>query len=307
MKILITGSSGLVGTALLDSLRTQGHEIVRLVRPAAQRDPDSSPAKEWKALWDPNAPAFDSAAEGADAFVHLAGASIGDARWTAARKRVLYESRVAATRPLVDALAKLRRPPRVFIAASAIGFYGDRGEEDLTETSSPGTDFLAVLSRDWEAESMRAADFGARVAILRIGLILAKSGGALPRMAMPFRMGVGGRIGSGRQWISWITLEDVVAVIEFAAATSSFVGPTNVVTPHPARNAEFASALGRVLHRPAIFPTPGFALRLALGEMADALLLSSQRVRPQKLGELGYRFAHPDLVPALESLWNRPR
>jgi uncharacterized protein (TIGR01777 family) len=299
--VLISGSTGMVGAALIAALHQQGHDVLRLVRPTTHVQNTSD--RKHDVAWNPDVDgALDPAAEGADTVVHLAGASIGEGRWTAQRKALLRDSRIAGTHHLVGSLAKLRRPPRVFIAASAIGFYGDRGDELLTESSAPGADFLALLTRDWEAESMRAVEFGARVVTLRFGIILAKNGGALPRMALPFRLGAGGRIASGKQWMSWVTLEDIVAIIGHAAATNSLSGPVNAVAPHPARNAEFAAALGRVLHRPAMFPTPGFALRLALGEMADALLLSGQRVQPEKLAQSGYRFLHPDLVPALQSV-----
>jgi len=203
---------------------------------------------------------------------------------------------------LIASLRQLHRPPQIFIAASAIGFYGDRGDEELTESSPPGTDFLAELTRDWETESARAAELGARVVVLRFGVIFAKEGGALPRMIFPFRLGVGGRIGSGRQWISWIALEDVAGIIQFALETSLLSGPANAVSPNPVQNAQFAAAVGRVLRRPTIFPTPSFALRLALGELADSLLLSSQRVYPTKLKQLGYRFLYPELEPALAAI-----
>jgi len=234
--------------------------------------------------------------------VHLAGASIAEGRWTAARKRLLRDSRVAATHSLIDALKKLTRPPGVFIGASAIGFYGDRGDEELTESSTPGTDFLADLTRQWEVASLRASEFGARSVVLRTGIVLDKRGGALPRMALPFRLGAGGRLGSGRQWMSWLALEELVAMIQYALATDSLAGPANAVSPHPVRNADFTKVLARVLHRPAIFPAPDFALRLALGEMADALLLASQRVLPKKFESLRYRFLLPDLESALRAV-----
>ena len=303
MRILVSGSTGLVGSAIVDALTHQGHELVRLFRPSTQnRDAGASPSATPHVLWNPESGLLDSRAEGADALIHLAGASIAGHRWTAAWKRELRDSRVAATHHLVAALRQFHRPPQIVIAASAIGFYGNRGDEELTESSSAGTDFLAQTTVDWETESAHAAEFGARVVILRFGVILAKDGGALPRMALPFRLGVGGRIGSGRQWISWINLEDIVGIIRFALETNLLSGPTNAVAPNPVPNADFAAALGRVLHRPAIFPTPPFALRLALGEMADSLLLASQRVYPRKLQKLGYRFLLPDLRPALASV-----
>jgi hypothetical protein len=296
-----------VGSALVKAISGQGHEMARLVRPESKTaadhgKPGAELDPEMPVLWDPPSGVLGAGADGADAVVHLAGASIAGGRWTAARKRVLRDSRVAATKHLVGALGKLSRPPKIFIAASAIGYYGNRGDEELTEASAPGTDFLAQSARDWETESARASAFGARVAILRFGIVLAKNGGALPQIVFPFRLGVGGRIGSGRQWMSWVTLEDLVGAIRFAIEENRLSGPANVVSPQPVRNAEFAKQLGRVLHRPALFPTPGFVLRLALGEMADSLLLASQRVRPAKLTEWGYRFLHSELTPALESV-----
>lgn len=300
MKILLSGSSGLVGSAAVENLSRQGHDLIRLVRPANQVRSQAAASHELPQVpWNPQSGLSGSRAEGADAVIHLAGASIAGHRWTESWKRQLRDSRVAATHNLVTSLHRLRRPPQIFVAASAIGFYGSRGDEELTESSPRGTDFLAQLTVDWEAESVRAAEWGARVVILRFGVILAKQGGALPRMALPFRLGVGGRIGSGRQWISWITLDDVVGIIQFSLEMNLLSGPANVVSPNPVQNAQFSSTLARVLHRPAIFPTPPFALRLALGEMADALLLASQRVYPGKLQSLGYRFLHPDLQPAL--------
>jgi uncharacterized protein len=309
VRILISGSSGLVGSALLETLRHQGHEVIRLVRPTTRGGPqrvDTSAAPR-NVFWDPGAGILESGAEGADAVLHLAGAPVAAGRWTPSRKRLLWESRVAATRHLVASLARLRRPPQLFVAASGINFYGGRGEEELTESSPPGADFLAQLTRDWEAESSRAAEFGARVVTTRFGMILARQGGALPRLLLPFRLGVGGRIGSGRQWMSWIALEDVLGIIGYAMDTNLLSGPVNAVAPTPVRNAEFAASLARILHRPAFLPVPPFFLRLAFGEMADALLLSSQRVLPAKLSQLGYRFAHPELGSALASLFERSR
>ena len=303
MKILVSGSSGLVGTALVEALLWEGHTVGRLMRPQSARKPDGPRASE--VGWDPLSGELESAAaEGAQAVVHLAGASIAE-RWNDARKRVLRSSRVDATRQLVAALAKLAQPPAVFVSASAIGYYGDRGAEELTETSAPGTDFLAVLARDWEAEAARAEGFGARVAILRQGVILASHGGALPRMLLPFRLGLGGRLGSGKQWMSWLTLDDVVGIIRAALENASWRGPINAVAPNPVRNAEFTAILGRVLHRPALFPAPAMALRLALGEMAETLLLASQRVLPRKLQELGYNFRQSALEPVLSALLRR--
>ena len=277
-----------------------------MVRPATHARPqDESTAGPGNVAWNPDTGVLDPSADGADAVIHLAGASIAGGRWTEARKRELRDSRVATTRHLVGALEKLRRPPKVFIAASAIGFYGNRADEELTESSAAGTDFLAHLAQDWEAESARAGQFGARVVILRFGVILAKQGGALPQMALPFRLAVGGRVGSGRQWMSWIALEDAVGIIRYALASAALAGPVNAVSPQPVRNADFAAALARTLHRPALFPAPAFVLRLALGEMADALLLASQKALPKNLKQLGYAFARPELGPALVSILGR--
>ena len=303
MKILISGSSGFIGTALVEALAREGHTVCRLVRPqsAGQSGPQGSAVH-----WDPLSGELDSAAaEGAQAVVNLAGASIAEGRWSNARKRVLRSSRVDATRQLVGALSRLTRPPQVFVSASAIGYYGDRGDEELTEQSAPGSDFLAALARNWEAEAARAAGFGARVVLPRFGLILAARGGALPRMLLPFRLGVGGRLGPGKQWMSWLTLADAVGIIRYALASSGVQGPVNAVTPHAVRNAEFTATLGRVLRRPTLFPAPAMALRLALGEMAQALLLSSQRVLPRKLEDLGYSFQQPRLEPALRAILAR--
>jgi uncharacterized protein len=307
MRVLISGSTGLVGTALLDALRPKKHDVTCLVRPSTRHRGTGRPKspEPLRLAWDPAAGYLDAAASGADAVVHLAGASIADSRWTAARKCLLRESRVAATRQLVEALGQLGKPPKVFVAASAIGFYGDRGDEVLTEASASGQDFLADLCRGWEAESSRAAAFGARVVILRFGIILARRGGALPRMALPFRLGVGGRLGSGRQWMSWVALEDVLGIVEYALGTGSLSGPVNAVSPHPLRNADFTAALGRILHRPTLFPAPAFALRLALGEMANALLLSSQRVLPQTIQSCGYPYVYESLEAALQSALGR--
>jgi uncharacterized protein (TIGR01777 family) len=239
---------------------------------------------------------------GADAVVNLAGASIADGRWTAERKALLRASRIDTTRALVGALAKMNARPSVLVSASAIGFYGNRGSETLTEESKPGADFLAGLAQEWEAEALKAEALGIRVVLARFGIILAREGGALPKMMMPFKIGAGGKLGSGEQWMSWVTLEDVVGILRFAIENASVRGAINVVSPQPLQNLEFTKVLARAMHRPALFPAPAFALRLALGEMADALLLSSQRVLPQVLEKLGYRFLHSDLPAALNSL-----
>lgn len=299
MKIIVSGSSGLIGSALIDSLRPDGHAISRLVRSGSVATADVTSKM---IRWEPPNGSIDLAAmEGADAVVSLAGASVAGGRWTAERKQVLRRSRVDATRHLVGSLAQLKAKPRVFVSASAIGYYGERGDEILTETSAPGNDFLAHLCRDWEAEAAKAEHEGIRTVMLRFGIVLAAHGGALQKMLRPFRLGVGGRLGNGTQWMSWATLDDVVALIRFAITKDSPRGPINAVAPNAVTNAEFTSVLAEVLHRPAFFPAPRLALKLALGEMADALL-ASQRVAPEKLTELGYKFRHPQLKEALASV-----
>jgi uncharacterized protein len=252
--------------------------------------------------WNPATGELGGAGVGADAVVNLAGASIAGGRWTKERKALLHSSRIDTTRALVNALAKMNARPRVLVSASAIGIYGDRGEEVLTEESKPGTDFLAGLAREWEAEALKAEALGIRVVLARFGIILARQGGALAKMLLPFKLGAGGRLGSGRQWMSWIALEDVVGIVRFAIENGSVRGAVNVVAPGAVQNAEFTKALAKAVHRPALFPAPAFALRLMLGEMADALLLSSQRVAPQRLQQLGFRFQRADLPSALVAL-----
>ncbi|MGH9865736.1 MAG: TIGR01777 family oxidoreductase [Candidatus Acidiferrales bacterium] len=299
MKILISGSSGFVGSALINSLRADGYSIARLVRSGSPSQ--SGPAAE-NIRWEPPTGSIDLAGmEGADALVHLAGAPIAEGRWTPARKQILRRSRVDATRHLVAGLAQLKQKPRVLVAASAIGYYGDRGDETLAESSAPGNDFLAQICRDWEAETAQAEKLGIRTVMLRFGIILAANGGALKRMLPPFRLGVGGRLGNGRQWMSWITLDEVMSIIRFAIESDSIRGPLNTVSPNPVTNSEFTSALASVLHRPALFPVPRAILRLALGEMADALL-ASERAVPQNLQSQLYHFRHPELKEALESV-----
>jgi uncharacterized protein (TIGR01777 family) len=305
MRVLISGSTGLLGTSLVEALEKKGHTIARLLRPETGRSKVNG-ASGQTVRWDPVAGEFDAAAaEGTDVLIHLAGASIAGGRWTAARKRLLRTSRIDATRHLMGALSKLQRPPGVIVSASAVGYYGNRGDEILTEASASGDDFLAASCRKWEAESARGAEFGARVVNPRFGIILAAHGGALPQMALPFRFGAGGRIGSGRQWMSWLTLAEATAIVQFAIANTRLSGPVNAVTPSPVQNSEFTRVLARTLHRPALFPAPPFVLRLALGEMADALLLSSQRAMPSKLEQGGYRFARPDMAVALAEIFQR--
>ncbi|MGB0036097.1 MAG: TIGR01777 family oxidoreductase [Candidatus Acidiferrales bacterium] len=296
MKILISGATGLVGSALAAALRRDGHTVARLVR-------TSGAPVTGDIRWDPATGTVDiSAMEGADVVLHLSGASIAEGRWTPERKKILRTSRVDSTRVLVDALARLKQKPRTFLCASATGYYGSRGDEILTEASGAGSDFLGKLSSEWEAGASRAESSGIRTVILRFGVILSAEGGALPRMVTPFKLGAGGRLGSGTQWMSWIALEDVIGIIRFAMENAQMRGPANVVAPNPVQNAEFTRILAKVLRRPAIFPAPAFMLRLMLGEMADALLLVSQRVRPEKLLAAGYRFQFASLEPALRAI-----
>ncbi len=297
MKVLITGASGLVGTALGSALARAGHTVCRLVRPESAAG--EGPKEGFAVAWNPATGELGGAGVGADAVVNLAGASIADGRWTAGRKALLRSSRIDTTRALVGALAKMNARPGVLVSASAIGIYGNRGDEVLTEESAAGTDFLAGVAQEWEAEARKAEALGIRVVLARFGIILAREGGALAKMLTPFKLGVGGRLGTGKQWMSWVTLEDVVAILRFAIESASVRGAINIVSPQPLQNAEFTTVLAKAVHRPALFPAPAFALRLALGEMADALLLSSQRVAPQALEKLGYRFLHADLTSAL--------
>ena len=295
MKILISGSSGLVGSAATSALHLDGHSVSRLVRPGGTSKPGD-------VSWDPMRATVDiPAIQGTDVVIHLSGAGIGDARWTDARKQVLRSSRIDTTRVLVDSLSRMKRKPAALLVASAIGYYGSRGDEILTESSSNGSDFLALTCRDWEAEAQRAESAGIRTVMLRFGIILSGKGGALPKMLPPFKLGVGGRLGDGKQWMSWVALEDVVAAIRFAMASASLHGPVNVVAPSPVRNEEFTRLLAGMLHRPAIFPAPAFMLRIMFGEMADALLLGSDRVQPEKLLAAGFPFRFQILEPALRA------
>ena len=292
MRLLISGSHGLVGTALIKLLEPEGHEIFRLVRYA--------PSSETEIEWSPERYSIALARlEGFDAVVHLAGESIAEGRWTDAKKKQIRESRVKGTRLLGDALANLSNPPKTFVGASAIGYYGDRGDEVLTEASAPGKDFLSGVCVEWENATALASEKGIRVVNCRFGIILDAKGGALKKMLPPFRMGVGGKIGSGKQWMSWIALDDVVRGIKFALANDSIRGPVNFVAPNPVMNAEFTKTLGSVLSRPTLFPIPAFGLRLLFGEMADELLLSSQRVEPAILQTSGYSFQYSQLEAAL--------
>jgi len=300
MRIAITGSTGLVGSEVVTVLSEAGHEVVRLVRRV--------PAPGEKAVrWDPVTGEVEAAGlEGLDAVVHLAGENVGSGRWTAARKAAIRDSRVNGTRLLCDTLAGLARPPKTLVCASAIGYYGDRGEERLTEESPPGAGFLTEVCREWEAASTPAVQKGIRVVTLRIGVVLSPKGGALSRMLPPFRAGLGGVIGSGRQYVSWVALDDLVGIVLHVLTREDLRGPVNAVAPVPVTNRELTDALGKVLSRPTLLPVPAFALRLAMGEMADALLLASARAVPRRLEETGYHFRFPELMGALRHLLGRP-
>lgn len=296
MKILVSGSHGLVGKALVRSLTEDGHEVVRLVR--GERAPGALEVE-----WQPDEGRIDvEHLEGVHAVVHLAGESIASSRWTSDKKRTIRDSRVKGTTLLSDAIARLSSPPSVFLSASAIGYYGNRGDELLTEKSAPGKDFLAGVCTEWEAATRPAMEKGIRTVCTRFGIILDPNEGALAKMLPPFRMGVGGRVGNGKQWMSWIALDDVVNGLKFLIQDASVHGPVNFVAPKPVTNAEFTKTLGRTLGRPTIFPIPAFGVRLAFGEMADALLLSSQRVAPSVLVKKGFTFSWPALEPALKHL-----
>jgi len=285
VRVLVTGSHGLIGSALVAALRDAGHGVTRLVR----ADPGPGDV-----FWDPAAGAVDTGGlEGHDAVVHLAGAGIGDRRWSRAYKREIRDSRTRGTDVLVRALASLDRPPRVLASGSAVGVYGDRGDEELTESSPPGDGFLAEVVTAWEAATAPAQEAGIRVVHLRSGIVLSRHGGALPRLVTPMRLGAGGRLGSGRQWWSWITLDDEIGAIQHVLGRHDAHGPANLTAPAPVTNADFVAALGRVLHRPTRLPAPGFGLKLLLGaERAREILLAGQRVLPGVLRRTGYAFRH---------------
>ena len=292
-KVLLTGSAGLIGSACGKALEANGYQVTRLTR-----KPSSTSNQ---IVWDPARPIPADAVSGFSAVVHLAGESIVG-RWTAAKKASIRDSRILGTKNLAETLSRAVQRPQVFISASAIGYYGDRGDELLTESSSSGTGFLPEVCREWENATRVAAEAGVRTAQLRFGVVLSSAGGALAKMLPPFRFGLGGNMGNGRQWWSWVDLRDVVGAILHVLNNGSVSGAVNVVSPNPVTNAEFTKTLSAVLSRPAIFPMPAFAARLAFGEMADELLLASQRVEPAKLVASAYKFQRPNLRESLQAI-----
>jgi uncharacterized protein (TIGR01777 family) len=296
VDVAISGASGLLGTALAASLQADGHRVLRFVRGGVTQGDDIS--------WDPEEGRIDAPAlEGLDAVVHLAGEGIATHRWTPEQKRRIRESRAKGTAVLAAAVASREHRPRVLVSASAIGYYGSRGDEILTEDSAPGTDFLAEVCTTWEAETRPAADAGVRTVLVRNGIVLSADGGALKQMLLPFRLGLGGKQGSGKQWMSWIAIDDEIAALRAAIDDDRLRGPVNLVGPNPVTNADFATALGHVLHRPTVLPTPMLPLKLRYGgELVDSLLLVSQRVAPTRLEAVSFPFQYPVLEPALEAI-----
>lgn len=297
-RILVSGVSGPIGTALVPSLESNGAGIARLTRAGAVRSLGTATEV---IPWNPAKPLAPEAVSGFDAVIHLAGESIVG-RWTAAKKAKIRDSRVEGTRNLAQALAQAKDKPQVFVCSSAIGYYGDRGGEVLKEQSLPGAGFLAEVCREWEAATRAAVDAGIRTVQIRTGVVLSPKGGALGKMLTPFKMGVGGRIGDGRQWMSWIDVQDMVGAIHHILKTDLLQGPVNMVAPRPVTNAEFTRTLASVLSRPAIFPVPAFAVKLAFGEMGETVLLGSQRVEPSQLVASGYPFRFRDLRDSLENM-----
>ncbi len=297
-RVAIAGASGMLGQALGRFLKGQGYEVVRFVRRAAR--------EEGEIAWHPERGELDPAAfEGVDAVVNLAGANVGERRWTKARREEIRASRVDSTRTIVKAMERAGRKPKVFVCASATGFYSERGDEELTENAPGGVGFLAEVCRAWETEALAAERFGVRTACVRFGVVLTPDGGALAKLLPLFRLGLGGKMGSGRQWMSWVALDDAVGAIEHTMRARACRGPVNVVAPEPVTNAEFTAALARVLRRPAVCAVPTWALRAVLGEMADETILASLRAVPEKLPGTGFEFRHPTLRGALERMLGR--
>ena len=295
MKILIIGASGLIGNALQKSFAEKGYEMLFASR--------SEPKSDQHIRWDVETGFADEdlvRLEGLDAVVHLAGESISGLRWSDEKKKAIRDSRVLGTRMVIEAFARLEKKPDVFISGSAIGFYGDRGDDAMTETNAAGSTFLSEVCKEWEAESRRAEDMGIRTVLSRTGIVLSKDGGALAVMLTPFKLGVGGVVGSGKQWMSWVSLDDVVGVLNFALENEKLRGAVNLVAPNPVTNEEFTKTLGSVLYRPTILPLPEFAVNLVFGEMGDALLLDSTKVIPKRLIDAGYNFRYTQLDSALK-------
>jgi uncharacterized protein (TIGR01777 family) len=295
-RILVSGASGMIGSAVLAALKSGGARIARLSRPGACPDPNFELIP-----WNPAQPIDPDVVSRFDAVIHLAGESVFG-RWTEQKKASIRNSRIPATGNLAQALAQAKVKPRVFLCASAIGYYGNRSDELLDEDSAPGAGFAADLARDWEEATKPAADAGVRTVRMRIGIVLARHAGALAQMLPPFRAGMGGRVGSGKQWMSWIDLGDLIGAVQHILQTESLSGPVNLVGPDPVTNVQFTKTLASVLHRPALFPVPALVMRLAFGEMADELLLASDRVQPKRLQESGYVFQFPTLRSSLEHI-----
>lgn len=296
MKILISGASGLLGTHLIPTLEAKGHEIHTLVR--------KTPRAANEIRWD-SVKGFSEAdaakLEDFGAVIHLAGDNIASENWSAEKKRKIRESRITGTRVIVDAFRKTENPPPIFISASATGFYGNRDDEVLTEESPKGEGFLPDVCDEWEQEARKAADFGARVTVLRTGVVLSKDGGALEKMLTPFKFGVGGTVGSGKQYLSWISLEDTINIYHFALENEQISDAVNTTAPNPVTNAEFTETLGKVLHRPTVLPVPEFAIKLLFGEMGERLLLEGNKVLPKKLQDFGFEFKFPELEEAFKN------
>lgn len=296
MKIVVSGSTGLIGSPLIEALNRRGHETVRLVRRRVS-------SAERSLLWDPERGTIDRAGlEGADVVIHLAGENVFG-RWSPAKQKRIRDSRVHGTRLLTEAIAGLKRRPATLLAASAIGYYGDRGEESVTEQSAPGEDFLAHVARDWEAATAAASRAGIRVVNMRFGVVLTTTGGALAKMLPAFRLGLGGPVGSGNQYLSWISIDDCINAVLHLLAATNLTGPVNMTAPTPVTNREFAKTLGKVLGRPAVVTVPAFALRMAFGTEGAAMLQSGQRVLPARLLASGFQFRHTEIEPALRALF----
>jgi len=295
MHLAITGASGLIGSALASYLKSKGHQVSRFTRLSSNGSGDI--------FWNPSRGQLDAERlEGVEGVVHLAGENVAARRWTNRQKARIRASRIEGTWLLCEGLSRLKKPPRVLVSASAIGYYGDRGEETLTESSPPGKGFLAQVCQEWEEATEAAQKRGMRVVHLRIGIVLSPKGGALAKMLTPFRLGIGGPIGNGRQVMSWIALDDLIEVIHFALTNDSLSGAVNAVAPNPLTNAQFSKVLGRVLGRPAFFPLPGFAIRFIFGQLGQELLLSGARVKPGRLSQAGFHFKYSELEAALRHL-----